>query len=163
MHVELIKGVPQVLQLRDGDLLLLDDLMKNVDECVEFFTVHSHHVPCSVIFLSQNMFAKGQRSLSLNAHYLTLFRSPRDTSQIKTLATQLESDNSKLVTDAFRKATGEKAHTYLHINCKQKAQSLYKYRNCTDPVGATVYVGEEIARNARQYSDEDIRRMLTGA
>ena len=100
MHVELVKGVPKVSQLRDGDLLLLDDLMKNVDECIPFFTIHSHHVPCSVIYLSQNMFAKGQRSLSLNAHYLTLFRSPRDTSQIKTLATQLESDNSKLVTDA---------------------------------------------------------------
>ena len=155
---EMIQGVPEVSGLREGDLLLLDDLMSNVTDCVEFFTVHSHHIPCSVIFLSQNMFANKQRTLSLNAHYLTIFRNPRDRGQIKTLASQLESD-SAFVTDAFEKATGDKPHTYLHINCKQKAQSLYKYRSKIDPIGATVYVRKTMEKNTKRGQEEDIRKL----
>ena len=159
IHTELIKGVPEVSRLREGDLLLLDDLMSDVEDCVEFFTVHSHHIPCSVIFLSQNMFANKQRTLSLNAHYLTIFRNPRDNRQIKTLASQLETD-SAFVTSAFQQATGDKPHTYLHVNCKQKAQSLFKYRSRIDPVGSPVYVRAEIKERAKQCGEEDIIKML---
>ena len=45
----------------------------------------------SVIYIVQNLFhqGKGSRSISLNSHYLLLFKNPRDKLQILTLAKQM--------------------------------------------------------------------------
>ena len=45
----------------------------------------------SVIFLTQNLFHKNKhmRTISLNAHYLVLFKNPRDVEQFTTLARQM--------------------------------------------------------------------------
>ena len=57
---------------------------------VNLFTRCSHHRNLSVIYIVQNLFhqGKGSRSISLNSHYLVLFKNPRDKLQIVTLAKQ---------------------------------------------------------------------------
>jgi len=52
------------------------------------FTKISHHRNVSVVYLTQNLFNKNKyaRTISLYAHYLVLFKNPRDATQFATLA-----------------------------------------------------------------------------
>ena len=71
-------------------LLVLDDLMHDVGPSIEqLFTKGSHHKNLSVVYITQNLFAAKQRTLSLNSHYLVLFKNVRDASQIGALARQM--------------------------------------------------------------------------
>src|SRR5215831_2194267 len=65
------EGLPDKSQLSDGMLLILDDMMDSIDQrVVDIFTEHSHHVGVSVLFLTQNIFNKNLRTMTLNAHYI---------------------------------------------------------------------------------------------
>ena len=60
-------------------VIVLDDLAGQVtksEEALFLFTVTAHHRCCSVIFFTQNLFMPGKfaRSISLNCHYVVMFR-----------------------------------------------------------------------------------------
>ena len=66
-------------------LLVLDDMMDHLGSGVaDLFTKGSHHKNKSVIAVTQNLFhqSRFQRTISLNTHYMVLFKSPRHASQI---------------------------------------------------------------------------------
>ena len=97
-NVEFIEGLPDTDVLKPGTLLIIDDLMHEADGRVDkIFTKHSHHNGVSVMFLTQNLFHKGARTMTLNAHYLVLFKNPRDKMQITFLARQMYPGKSKFV------------------------------------------------------------------
>jgi len=81
--VEFLEGLPDVNNF-DGRLrrlLIPDDLMNEVDDSVaNILTKISHHRNVSIVFLTQNIFYKNKhmRAISLNAHYLVLFKNPHD-------------------------------------------------------------------------------------
>lgn len=85
--VTFVEGLPKAEEWH-GDkrrLVIVDDLMSETDERVtKFFTKGSHHRNLSVMYLVQNLFGKNkeQRTISLNSHYLVVFKNPRDASQI---------------------------------------------------------------------------------
>ena len=92
-QISFIKGVPknmdQILQsnFEIPKLLIIDDLMNEVarDPAVSnIFTKGSHHLNTSIMLLTQNLFQKGPefRTMSLNSHYMIVFKNPRDRSQI---------------------------------------------------------------------------------
>jgi hypothetical protein len=135
------KGEDQVLQLpetvevRDGlevieeidgsepTLLILDDLMQEAGDekqVVNLFTKGSHHRNLSVIMLLQNMFHRGKfiRTMSLNTHYMVLFKNPRDAGQIRVLAGQLFPGTTQFLVEAYRQATS-RPHGYLLLDFKQ--------------------------------------------
>ena len=65
----------------DKNLIILDDLMdecKDSTEISKLFTKGSHHRNLSVILLIQNLFVQGKtmRTISLNAHYMVIFKNP---------------------------------------------------------------------------------------
>ena len=73
------EGLPDIRQFdgREPLLLILDDLMDATNETVStIFTKISHHRNISVIYITQNVFHKGKqsRTISLNAHYVVLFK-----------------------------------------------------------------------------------------
>jgi hypothetical protein len=99
--VEFRQGLPELAEF-DGNqepvLLIVDDFMSECNaEITKLFTKGSHHRNLSVWFLMQNFFHKGKeiRSITLNAHYIILFKNPRDKQQIKYLARQMYDTNSK--------------------------------------------------------------------
>jgi len=74
---------------REPTLLIIDDLMQETNETVaNMFTKGSRHRNVSVVFLAQNLFPKNKfaRTTSLNAHYMVLFKNPRDVSEFANLA-----------------------------------------------------------------------------
>ena len=101
--------------------LIIDDLMSESGgnkEVEDLFTKHSHHKNVSVFVLVQNFFHKGFRTITLNAHYLFLFKNPRDASQIAFLARQLYPNNTKFLIESYKDATSE-PHSFLTLDLKQ--------------------------------------------
>lgn len=100
-------------------LVIMDDLMMEADKnVVGIFTRASHHRNLSVFFLTQNLFHKGQRDISLNSNYIVVFKNPRDRAQIAHFARQICPENARYVQEAFADATA-KPFGYLLFDLKQ--------------------------------------------
>ena len=99
-HIEFIKGISTALEqdsyfdVNKQNLIVFDDQMIDASKdkrIVNLFTRGSHHRNLSEIYVAQNLShqGKGRRSISLNGHYLLLFKNPRDKLQNLTLAKQM--------------------------------------------------------------------------
>ena len=104
----------------DKNLLIIDDLMSSAGDSKQIsklFTQESHHKNLTVFFLVQNLFYHGKemRNISLNAHYLVVYKNPRDKSQIRYLAQQIFPENPKFLGNSFQHATTN-PHSYLVLD-----------------------------------------------
>ena len=135
--VEFHEGLPD-LSIFDGakrTLLILDDLMHETDERVtKIFTKISHHNNVSVLYLTQNLFYGGKqnRTIGLNAHYLVLFKNPRDATQISCLARQMHPGKSAFMIEAFKDAT-VRPYSYLLVDLKADTDDSYRLRSNVFP------------------------------
>ena len=107
----------------DNSLLVLDDLMSqcsNDQRLADSLTRGSHRQGISVLYLTQNLFPPGKlsRTISLNSHYIMVFRNPRDSLGITTLAKQMFPKRADYLMEAFRDATS-KPYGYQLIDCHQ--------------------------------------------
>ena len=125
--VELTEGFPDhlndMVRGHDHSLVVLDDLMSqcSYDQRVaDLFTRGSHHRGISVVYLTQNLFPPGKlsRTISLNSHYFVIFRNPRDSLGISTLAKQMFPGHTDYLMESFRDATN-RPYGYLLIDCHQ--------------------------------------------
>ena len=104
------EGLPKVEEWSTNKrrLVILDDLMSETDDRVtKLFTKGSHHRNISVMYIVQNLFGKNkeQRTISLNSHYLVVFKNPRDASQITHLAKQMYPGKLKYVQESAKYAS----------------------------------------------------------
>ncbi|KAK6171966.1 hypothetical protein SNE40_018382 [Patella caerulea] len=90
---------------------------EDTDTLERWFTKKSHHRNVSVIYIVQNLFDKQQRTISLNAHYVVLFKNPRDASQMGVLARQMYPGQGQFMQEAFADATST-PRSYLLIDLK---------------------------------------------
>ena len=134
--VDFIEGFPtdltQLTQGHEQTLLILDDLMGECsgDQRVsDLFTRGSHHKGVSVIYLTQNLFPPGKlsRTISLNSHYFIVFKNPRDSLGIATLAKQMFPRRSQYLMESFHDAT-KKPYSYLLIDCHPQTQEKLRLR-----------------------------------
>lgn len=138
------QGLPDLEETNYPKLIIIDDLMRESDgRVVDLFTKGCHHGNTSVLFLTQNLFhqGKGQRDISLNAHYIVCFKNPRDKAQIRHLALQVSPEKPMFLQEAFADATSE-PYGYLLLDLKQDTPDEYRYRTSifpTDPLNF-VYV-----------------------
>lgn len=114
-NITFIKGVPADLESMINpsirNLVLIDDLMTELSSnprITNLFTKGCHH-----------------RNLSVNCHYLILFKSPRDTSQVNHLARQIFPLNVKYMTESFEDAT---APPYGYLLCDLKPETPNDFR-----------------------------------
>ena len=135
-NVEFIQGIPDDLetrfQRRYNNVLILDDLMTQChsdERLTRLFSVGSHHKNLSIIFIIHNLFHYGKemRTVSLNSHYIILFKNPRDRLQISTLARQMYPGQSQFLIEAFQDATKE-AYGYLVIDLKPTTADKLRIR-----------------------------------
>ena len=90
--VAFVEGLPDLDRLCENSLIIIDDQMSETDVSISnLFTKGSHHNRVSVIYIVQNLFGKNKymRTISLNSHYLALFKNPRDSSQSTHLGKQM--------------------------------------------------------------------------
>ena len=76
----------KVSQLKQNSIIIFDDLQSEATKIEDFFTKFRHHLKLSVIYLTQNIYLKHNRTITLNSQYVILFTTFRDKSQIQTLA-----------------------------------------------------------------------------
>jgi len=94
----------------------------------------------SVLFLVQNLFPKNKfaRTISLNAHYMVLFKNPRDASQFQNLARQMYPKKSQFAVEAYKDATRE-PYSYLLVDLRGEQNEDLRLRANIFP-GETHYV-----------------------
>lgn len=130
--VEFQEGLPDISKF-DGHepvLLIIDDLMNEINAEMEIiFTRISDHRNFSVILLMQNLFNKNKhvRTISLNAHYMILFKNPRDIGQFAVLAKQMYPSGSQFAVEAYKDATGC-PYGYLLLDLKPDTDDQYRLR-----------------------------------
>lgn len=116
-------------------ILIMDDLLSEVTGSSwtdKLFTMCSHHMQLTVIFISQNLFpkSKNMRTISLNTSYIILFRSPRDTQQIGVLGTQM--GERKTLLEAYTDAT-DRSYGYLLVDLTSACKREHRFRTCIFP------------------------------
>ena len=142
-NVELVQGLPKIdmFDRKQRNLLIVDDLMSQCDSTMtEIFTRGSHHLNLSVIYIVQNLFDGGKhhRTISLNCHYLVIFKNPRDKTQIMNLAKQMYPGRTEIVIQAFNDATTVQ-YGYILIDFTQSTPEKYRLRTNIFP-GETQFV-----------------------
>lgn len=129
--VEFVRGSDYQLRRGENTLLIIDDQMnEDSEDLVKLFSVDSHHLSVSVIFVTQNLFvqSKHYRTVALNAQYLFLFKSPRLATQVKTLSRQLfDGREAKSFMEAYRDATSH-PFSYLLVDLKPDAPDRLRVR-----------------------------------
>ena len=135
-HVVFHRGIPEDFENRfdpsQNNLLIIDDLMtqcNNDPRITRLFSEGSSHRNLSIIFIVHNLFDKGKemRTISLNSHYVIVFKNPRDNLQITTLSRQMYPGKSQFLIEAFQDAT-KKPFGYLLIDLKAKTHDFLRIR-----------------------------------
>ena len=140
--VELIKSLPSDLETEPGSLLVIDDLMAECSKEIKDWHIRkSHHNQTTTITLSQNLFDKGKdhRTTTLNAHYIILFKNPRDNSQVSHFAKQFSPGENRFVVSCFQDAT-RAPHSYILFDLKQNTNNLFRVRSSVFPREARAYI-----------------------
>ena len=130
--VDFVQGLPDhPLYSKEPLLVVIDDQMHGVDRRITgLFTKGSHHRNLSIVYIVQNLFdqQKEHRTISLNSHYLVIFKNPRDGSQIVHLAKQMYPGKTHYLRQAFALATRQ-PHGYLLIDLKQATPEGMRLRS----------------------------------
>ena len=130
--VDFVQGLPDLpLYSKEPLLVVIDDQMHGVDRRItSLFTKGSHHRNLSIVYIVQNLFnqQKEHRTISLNSHYLVIFKNPRDGSQIVHLAKQMYPGKTHYLRQAFALAT-QQPHGYLLIDLKQATPEGMRLRS----------------------------------
>ena len=111
-------------------LLVVDDLMTSTDDrVVDIFTKIRHDRKLSMVYLIQNLFYKNKqtRTLSLNSHYIVLFKNARDATHVANRARQMYPGKSAFMIEAFKNATSA-PYGYLFIDLKQETDDKLRLR-----------------------------------
>ena len=135
-NIHFVEGVPGDLESMIDpsirNVVVIDDLMRelaNDKRITNLFTKGCHHRNLSVVFILQNIFHRGKelRDMSLNCHYLVMFKSPRDSSQVTHLAKQMFPGHVKYMQESFQDATS-RPYGYLLCDLKPETPSDFRLR-----------------------------------
>ena len=137
----LIQGIPPYDELKEmvksykghgGCLLIMDDALNDLatNDLQTMFIQGSHHLDASIICVSQQLFfqSKQYRTMSINSHYLVLFKSPRENRQIQTLASQVSPKRASFLVDAITRATRQ-PFSYVVLDFKQNQSDSCRVRS----------------------------------
>ena len=110
-------------------LVVFDDMInsKSLNTLAPLFTVDGRHMNMSLVFLTQRMFVNDEyfRQISQNCDYFIVFKNPRNSSEIRTLAHQITPGSLHLI-KIYIEATKE-PFSYLIINLTQECEPEVKY------------------------------------
>ena len=131
--IEYVEGIPselnEMFDRTKQNLVILDDMMDegSKDARVSQLFTRGRHDNTSVIFLTQNLFHKNQRNISLNSDYMVVFKNARDKSQIMHLAKQFMPSNIKFLLWAYKDAT-MLPYSYLLLDLTPNTDDKYRIR-----------------------------------
>jgi hypothetical protein len=119
--IEFIEGLDTLPDLEtNGEhaLVVVDDLMGEINKELSLaFTQKAHHENFSIFYLTQVLYQKNPiaRVISLNSHYLLVFKSFRDQSSLSRLGSQLFPGTKNIFFDLYKMLTHQ-PYSYCVIN-----------------------------------------------
>ena len=123
--IQFHKGIPNDEDLdkwfpKGQGILILDDLMNEGSgdkRVLDLFTRNSHHRDITVLYLCQDMFPVGKyaKTISRNAHYIVVFKNPRDQLGVRNVLLQAFPGTWQLALQVFQQATKE-PYQYLLLD-----------------------------------------------
>lgn len=129
------QGLPEdwVDLIKPWDMAVFDDLLMETaadKSLTAAFTRLAHHKPCTLVYITQNLFHKSAdaRTRSLNMHYLVLMKNPRDASQIGHIARQMYPGNAEALIKAYQQATHSTPYSYILIDFHQDTPAELRIR-----------------------------------
>ena len=140
-NITFVEGIPSdfdsMIDPSIRNLVVLDDMMQELSHdqrITNLFTKGCHHRNLNVIFILQNIFHWGKelRDMSLNCHYLILFKSPWDSSQVNHLAKQMFPGHVKYMQESFTDATS-RPYRYLLCDLKPETPTDVRLRTNISP------------------------------
>ena len=105
----------------------------------QLLTLGSHD-NISLIYLTQKLFHKNQRVLSLNSDYMVIFKNSRDNSQFATIARQIRPDNVKFLMWAYKDAISS-LHSYFMLDLKPDTEERFRVQSNILDYPQHVYTG----------------------
>ena len=147
---------------KTGTCIIFDDFASLVEEHEEdfvyLFTIASHHFKTSIFLVLHSLFSPALRKLSLNTHRFFLTKSPRDTSQVRTLGIQSHPGRSDYIVAAYNDATDEKfGHLVLDFspNCDSRLRVI---GNMYGKGPVAVYEYKELGRGRKVKMENKFRK-----
>ena len=132
----MFKGLPSIDEckkwayMKSHIVVVFDDLMtelSNDKEMVKVVTVYSHHMNITMLVLLHNIFPPKLRTISLNTHYVVLFKNKRDTLQVETFARRVMPDKIKYFFSCYKKAVAM-LYGYLFVDLHPHSDEKYELR-----------------------------------
>ena len=134
--IQFHQGIPEVEHLQTwfsksrGGILVLDDLMDeggNDKRVLDLFTRESHHRNITVLYLCQDLFPPGKyaKTISRNAHYIIVFKNPRDQSGFRALTMQAFPSLWREVLRLFETCT-ERPYGYIMMDLHPASDDRYR-------------------------------------
>ena len=116
--VQCMKSFLEILPMIYADERTLDDQITEagkLEETTNLLTQGSHRRNITVVNIVQNVFDNGKvhRTISLNSHYMVLFKNHGDEGQMRSPAKQVFPTKVKFFMDSHREAT-KKDHGHFH-------------------------------------------------
>ena len=113
--------IEQIKEFNTPALVIFDDMLNstNLKAVAQLFTVYGRHLNLCLAFLTQRLFNNKEfvRQISQNSDYMGVFKNPRNSREIRTLASQITAKTFELL-DIYQKATRD-PYSYLLINLTQ--------------------------------------------
>ena len=123
--------IEQIKEFDTSALVIFDDMLNstNLKAVAQLFTVYGRHLNLSLAFLTQRLFNNNEffRQISQNCDYMCIFKNPRNSMEIRTLAQQITPRTLELL-DIYQKAT-KGPYSYILINLTQEGLQQLKYVN----------------------------------
>ena len=121
--------IEQIKDFNVPALVIFDDMLnsENLKAVAQLFTVFGRHLNLCLAFLTQRLFNNNEffRQISQNSDYITVFKNPRNSREIRTLASQITPKTLELLT-IYQKATKD-PYSYVLINLTQEGLPQLKY------------------------------------
>ena len=121
--------IEQIKDFSVPALVIFDDMLnsENLKAVAQLFTVFGRHLNLCLAFLTQRLFNNNEffRQISQNSDYIGVFKNPRNSREIRTLASQITPKTLELLT-IYQKATKD-PYSYVLINLTQEGLPQLKY------------------------------------
>lgn len=115
-------------------LVIIDDYMTELANSKDFtklMTKAVHHLPMTLIFITQNMFHKGKdvKTRRMNSNYLIVFKNPHDRAQIDYIGRQMFPNHPQFLSKTYAGVTAKDAYSYLLLDCQQTTPDEIRVRS----------------------------------
>lgn len=126
-------GLPSLNLIQPNSLVIVDDYMKELahsSELTSLMTKAVHHLPMTLIYITQNMFQKSQdaKTRRLNTQYMIIFKNPHDKAQIDYIGRQMYPVDKQFLSNVFNHVTQKQPFSYIFIDCQQATPDVIRIR-----------------------------------